>query len=239
MMNSLPGKSLGFAKTIGETWNDAGGSDCKAYQRRYLYVSAFGAYHTATSYWILHENNRFSDCNILARNLLERVFSSAVANRSPTYAVELISHELSEKIRRFKLLNNGPNASPENSKSIEDHEKRLQTFLRLINRSEAPDWNYYRRAEESGLRSYYRSGYFNLSRYAHAGYEVPRPEKHNEQSKTSDLIALVAPVFTKVLYHAVDCPDCIRDKCVVANEFKALSRDFSLCTLGNVDGVIG
>lgn len=196
MMNNLPDKSLAFAKKIVDTWNDAGGCDCKAYQRRYLYRSAFGAYHTAKSYWILHENNCFSDCDILARNLLERIFNSVFAKESPTHAVELICHELNDKIRRFKLLNNGPNASPENSKSIEDHEKLLQTFLGLISKSEAPDWNYCRRAEESGLSRIYRSGYFDLSRYAHAGYEVPRPEKHDQQSKTTDFIALVAPVLT-------------------------------------------
>ena len=32
MMNSLPAKSLEFAKKIGEPWGDAGGSDCKAYK---------------------------------------------------------------------------------------------------------------------------------------------------------------------------------------------------------------
>lgn len=225
-----------FAKRIiGETWTNTGDLDCKAYQREYLYRSAFGAYHTATSYWILHENKRFSDCNILARNLLERVFNSSVASKSPTVAVELICHELKDKIRRFQSLSNGINASAQNNRSIEDHEKILQTFLSLIKATEVPDWNFYRRAEESGLDSFYRSGYFDFSRYAHAGYEVPRPEKYNQQLKASDFIALIAPILTAQSYHALDCPNCHQGKCAVADESKALSHDFSRCTLRNAE----
>ncbi len=235
-MNDLPHRSLGFAKKIGETWSDCRGGDCKAYQRRFLYVGAFGAYHTARAYWLLHENNSFNDCGILARNLLERIINSAFAAKSPTHAVELISHELNDKIRRLKLLDHGPNASPELTGSIADHEKHLHSFLTLINKSRAPDWSYCRRAEEAGMLGFYRSGYFNLSRYAHAGYEVARPEKHNQQSNTTDFIALVAPIMTVAQCHGVDCLDCAADKCLVHDEVKGILRACSLATLGNESG---
>ena len=170
---------------------------------------------------------------------MERIFNSAVAKQSPTNAVELICDELSGTIHQFERANNGPNASPENSQSIEDKKTLLQNFLRLINEKEVPNWNYYERAEKSGLLGYYHSGYFILSRYAHAGYEVADPEKQNKQLKPSDFIALAAPIFTATLYHAVDCPNCNRHECIVDNEFKALIREFSSCTLGNEDGGIG
>src|SRR5258706_21393 len=95
---TLPDKSLEFARSIGEQWQDQSGIDLGAFQRRYLYVQSFGAAHTAKSYWILHHAKQHNDCNVLTRNLLERIFNSRVASKSPKHAVELIAHELSDRI---------------------------------------------------------------------------------------------------------------------------------------------
>ena len=101
---TLADKSLAFALSIGGEWRDLGGADSTSYQRRYLYTQAFGAAHTAKSYWILHEAGQHSDCNALGRKLLEHLFNSRVASQSPRNAVELIAYELSERIRRLRLL---------------------------------------------------------------------------------------------------------------------------------------
>jgi Family of unknown function (DUF5677) len=239
MTNTLPERSLAFAKKVGETWRDYPGLDCKSYQRRFLYVNAFAAYHTAMSYWILHASNCFNDCGILARNLLERIINCAFAVKSPEHAVGLIAAELSEKIRRTEMLNHPPHASQELTDSIQGQQRDLTTLLGLLQKAKADDWNYCRRAEEAGLLSYYRFGYFNLSRFAHAGYEVARPQEHNRQSKTTDFIALIAPVITAANGHSVDCPDCSSAKCAVRKEFDALATDLSLGTLGNPNGNIG
>jgi hypothetical protein len=237
LMKHTRDKSLEFAKTICAAWKDTRSCDCKAYQRRFLFVNAWAAYNTAKSYWILHENKCFDDCVILARNLLERIFNSACAAKSPTHAVELISHELTEKIRHAKQCS--PNAQAQLTPSINEHEKILQTLLGLMKKMKAPQWSYRRRAEAAGLVAYYLSGYFSFSRYAHAGYEVPRPEKQNQQSNAADFIALVAPVLTAANYHAVDCPDFRQGKCDVHAESMALLQDISLRTLGNNNGDIG
>jgi hypothetical protein len=224
------------SENVWERCTGRDGNDCRAYQRRFLYVSAFGACHTARSYWILHEANCFSDGNILARNLLERIINSSFASKSPTHAVELIADELNGKVRRMKLLYEPPSASPELTASIGEHDKHLLFFLALIGKSKAPDWSYCSRAKEAGMLRFYRSGYFHLSRYAHAGYEVARPDKHNQRSRTTDFIALVAPILTVEECHRVDCTDCSPTKCGVYDEFKALFRECSLYTLGNESG---
>ena len=239
MINDLRDKSLSFAKRLGRTWTDTGGSDCKAYQRRYLYVHASGALNTAKSYWILHENKCFSDCVMLARNLLERIISSGVGAKSPTHAVELIAHDLSGKIRRAKLWAPSPSSATKLSDMIKEHERHLPTFLGLIGKTKAPDWKWLKQFDEAGLPGFYRSLYFDFSRYAHAGYEVPRPGNYNQQSKSADFIALVAPVITAGNCHLVDCPDCNRGKCGVHEESMALLEDFSSRVLENTSGNIG
>lgn len=239
MVNDLRDKSLSFAKRVVCTWNDTGGGDCKAYQRRYLYVHASGAFNTARSYWILHGNKYFGDCVILARNLLERIVSSICGVKSPTNAVELIAHELSDKIRRAKLWTPSPNIAKQLGDMIKEHERDLPTFLGLIGKREAADWNYQKRFDEAGLPGFYRSAYFHFSRYAHAGYEVPRPENHNAQSKEADFIALAAPVITAGNCHMVDCPDCDQGNCGVHAEAMALLQDFSSRVLENRSGNIG
>jgi hypothetical protein len=237
--SELRDKSLSFAKRLGCPWIDTGGGDCKAYQRRCLYIHASGALNTAKSYWILHENKCFSDCVILARNLLERIISSSVGAKSPTHAVELISHELSDKIRRAKLWTPSPSIATKLSDMIKDHEKILPTFLGLIGKGEAPAWDLKKRFDEAGLPGFYRSLYFEFSRYAHAGYEVPRPVNYNRQSKAADFIALAAPVITAGNCHLVDCPDCKQGKCGVHEESMALLEDFSSQVLENTSGRIG
>jgi Family of unknown function (DUF5677) len=238
--SDLRDKSLSFAKRLGCTWSDTGGHDCKAYQRRYLYVHAFGAFSTAKSYWILHESKCFSDCVILARNLLERIISSGVGAKSPAHAVELISHELSDKIRRAKLWTPSPNIAKRLGDMIKEHERDLSTFLSLIGKRKAPAWGKFeKRFDEAGLPGFYRSVYFEFSRYAHAGYEVPRPENHDRRSKAADFIALVAPVITAGNCHLVDCPDCNQGKCGVHEESMALLEDFSSRVLENTSGNIG
>src|ERR1700722_258596 len=101
-MKNMASVSLVFAEKVGHGWNEAAGSDCEAYQRRFLCRQASGAYHTAKSFWILRKNKCFNDCIILARNLLERIANSICAAKSPAQAVELIAHETTEKIRLLK-----------------------------------------------------------------------------------------------------------------------------------------
>jgi len=230
-MKSLAHKSLAFAKKVGRAWKETGGGDCKAYQRRFLSRQAFGAYHTARSYWILRREGCFSDGITLSRNLLERIANSICGAKSPTHAVELIAYELSEKIRHAKLWTPSPSISTELTKAIKEHEKILPVFLALINQTKAPDWKFYKRFQQAGVAGYYRSGYFDFSRYAHAGYEIARPGGASRESKAADFIALVAPVITAANYHALDCQDCSRGKCAVHRESMLLLNRFSSRTL--------
>jgi hypothetical protein len=231
-MKNLAQESLAFAEKTGSSWQETGGGDCNAYQRSFLCRQAFGSYHTAKSYWILHENGCFSDCVGLSRNLLERIANSVCGAKSPLHAVELITYELSEKIRHAKLWTPSPHLSVDLQRAVQEHEAILPTFLTLINATKAPDWGFIKRFQEGGVRGYYRSAYFDFSRYAHAGYEVPRPGKFNEQSKAADFIALTAPVITGAIYHALDCNDCSQAKCVLHAESLGLLKKFSSLTLG-------
>lgn len=222
-MKTLRDNSLAFAKGVVIARSNPRFADCETYQKEFLYRNAFGAHETAKSYWILHNNKRFSDCVTLARNLLERIVNSSCGSKSPTHAVELISFELSEKIRHAKLWKPSLNVSTQLDSSVKEHEKILPVFLRLLGKNKAPDWNWKRRFDEAGLPGFYRSAYSNFSRYTHAGYETPRPEKHNQKSNAADFIALAAPVMTAAKYHALICPICQMGKCdFIANSRKLL-----------------
>jgi len=231
-MKTLRDKSLAFAQEIVSTRSNPICANNEDYQKDFLYRNAFGSHETAKSYWILHKNKRFGDCVALARNLLERIVNSSCGSKSPTHAVELISYELSEKIRHCKLWKPSSNVLAQLNATIKVHEKILPDFLRRLGKSTAPDWNWMKRFEEAGLPSFYRSAYFNFSTYVHAGYEVSRPEKYNQQSKTADFIALVAPVLTAANYHKVDCLNCQRGKCDLRDKSMALLHDFKARTLG-------
>jgi hypothetical protein len=208
----------------------------EAYQRSFLCRQAFGAYHTAKSYWILRKKRCFNDCNGLGRNLLESIANSVVGAKSPTHAVELIAYELSEKIRHAEQWKRLPEISAEFSAElqqvIDKHQAILPTFLALINKAKAPDWKFYRRFEVAGLPGYYRSGYFNFSRYTHAGYEVQRPGRNTSPSRTADFVALAAPVLTAANYHAHDCEDCSQGNCSLRDESMLLLKQFSSQTIG-------
>ncbi|GEM_PF-3185934 len=239
MVDILAQRSLSFAKEIGEQWKESEGIDSKSYQRRFLYVNAFAAYCTAQSYWLLHASNHFNDCRILARNLLERMFNCGLAVKSSEHAVGLMAAELSEKIRHMELLRQPPFAWEELAVPIQNLNRQLAVLLGLLRRTEAEKWSPFRRAREAGLLHYYRFGYFDLSRYAHAGYEVSRPEEYGPPSKSTDFIALFAPVFAAAQCHAVDCSCASSDECHVRQKFDALVRDLSLGTLGNSNATMG
>ncbi|MGP8198866.1 MAG: DUF5677 domain-containing protein [Limisphaerales bacterium] len=231
-MKNMASISLVFAEKVGHGWNEAAGSDCEAYQRRFLCRQASGAYHTAKSFWILRKNKCFNDCIILARNLLERIANSICAAKSPAQAVELIAHETTEKIRLLKKWKLPPAGSAKLQQTITQDEQFLAKLLGLIQKSKAPDWSFFQRFQKPGMEGFYRSGYFNFSRYTHAGYEMP-PGRREKPLGPGDFIALVAPVITGALYHRLDCPCCKPGKCEVHDESVALIKAFSSSSLGN------
>ncbi len=228
---TLPDKSLAFARLIGEQWQDQSALDQPSFQRRYLYVQSFGAAHTARSYWILHHAKQFNDCNVLARNLLERIFNSRVASKSPEHAVELIAYELSERIRRLRLLQvEHQTLPPEATEKITELERELQVFLSLLGTQSVPQWDWYRRAVEAGISSWaYRGLYSEFSCYTHAGYEVSRPQELNKPSNFADFTALLAPIDTAMFLHRLSCN---KTRCDVGSEYKALYEEFRNETLG-------
>ena len=226
----LADKSLAFARCVGERWQDQPAMDLPSFQRRYLYVQSFGAAHTARSYWILHRAKQHNDCNVLARNLLERIFNSRVAAKSPKHAVELIAYELSKRISGLRrLLREHQRLPKKATETIERHESELKVFLSLLGTQSVPQWDYYRRASVAGISSWaYRGLYSGFSCYTHADYGVSRPQDSNKPSSFADFIALLAPVETALFLHA---PACTDTSCEVGLRYKALCDEFSNKTL--------
>jgi len=231
-MKNMASVSLVFAEKVGRGWKEAAGTDCEAYQRRFLCRQASGAYHTAKSFWILRKHKCFNDCIILARNLLERMANSICAAKSPALAVELIAHETTEKIRLLKKWKLPPAGSAKLQQTLAQDEQFLARLLGLIQKPKAPNWHFFERFRESGMEGYYRSGYFKFSTHAHAGYEVPSGTREKPLGP-AEFIALAAPVITGSSYHGLDCPCCRPGKCEVHEESVALIRRFSSSSLGN------
>ena len=86
-MNNLADESLAFAERVGDGWKDTTRRDSAGGQEQFLCTQAFGAYQTAKSFWILHENGCLTDCMVLARNLLERIVNSTFALKPTKHAV--------------------------------------------------------------------------------------------------------------------------------------------------------
>jgi hypothetical protein len=125
---TLPDKTLAFARSVGEDWTDKWKkNELLGFQQRYLYVHALAACHTARSYWILHREGQHNECHILARNLLERIFNSRVASKSPEHAVELIASEVADRIRRLRMWHLHQATLPT---GMEDTIKRYEGELR-------------------------------------------------------------------------------------------------------------
>jgi len=221
-------KSFSFARSIGEQWQDPNSNDLPSFQRRYLYVQSFSAAHTASSYWILRRADKQYDCNVLARNLLERIFNSRVAHKSPRHAVELIAWELSERIRHLRLFQT---VHPQmDMQTIQGYESDLRVFLSLLGMSSAPQWDFYRRADEAGISSWaYRGVYSLLSGYTHAGYERGRPKEISGPTSLADFVALLAPIDTAFLFHRISCTDV---RCEIGSQYKALYDEFERETIG-------
>jgi len=227
-MNNLAKESLAFAERVGDGWKDTTGSDCAAGQEQFLCRQAFGAYHTAKSFWILHENGCLTDCVVLARNLLERIVNSTFGLKSPNHAVDLIASEYNSTIKQAEKWDTLLGGSAELQQVIAENRRALNTVLSLLNKTKAPEWNIFKRFEVcgTGMERCYRSLYFHFSRYAHAGFEVPRPGRHNQQSEASEFVALLAPVFTAIYYHMRDGHDCSLGKCPIGDEGRALTARF-------------
>jgi len=228
---TLADKSLAFARSIGEEWQDRPGTDLRSFQQRYLYAQAFGTAHTARGYWILHREEQHHDCNLLARNLLERIFNGRVASKSPRHAVELMTCELSEHIRRLRLFQRELQHVPkEATQTIERLESELQVFLALLGTQEAPQWDYHRRAVEAEISTWaYRGLYSEFSCYTHAGYEVGRPRELNKPSNLADFIALLAPLDTAMFLHRLSCTET---QCEIGARYKTLYEEFRNEMLG-------
>jgi len=103
----------------------------------------------ARGYWLLREAEQYNDCFVLARNLLERIFNSRVASKSPKHAIELIAHELSKRIRGLRLLQREHQRLPkEATETIGRLDSELKVFLSMLGTKPVPRWDYYRRASE-------------------------------------------------------------------------------------------
>jgi hypothetical protein len=114
--------------------------------------------------------------------------------------MELIANEYNTTIKQAEKWDRLLGGSTELQQVVAENKNALKAVLGLLNPTEVQDWNIFKRFEEcgSGLELCYRSLYFQFSRYAHAGFEVPRPGRHNQQSDASEFVALLAPVFTAI-----------------------------------------
>jgi hypothetical protein len=165
---------------------------------------------------------------VLARNLLERIVNSAFGLKSPNHAIELIANEYNTTIKQAEKWDRLLGGSTDLQQVIAENKSALKTVLGVLNKTEAQDWNIFKRFEEcgSGMEQCYRSLYFHFSRYAHAGFEVPRAGRHNQKSEASEFVALLAPVFTAIYYHRRDGHDCRQGKCPIGDEGLALTARF-------------
>jgi hypothetical protein len=222
-------RTLAFARSIGKDWKDTQEMDLSAFQRRYLYLQSLGAAHSARAYWILHRAQQHNECHMIARNLLERIFNSRVAIKSSKHAVELIASELSDRIHRLQLWQRDtPGLPAQLTDLIERHERELHEFLKMLNTSIAPQWDYYRRASEANIAWAYRGLYSDFSRYTHAGYDTTRPQELNKAWSVTDFIALLAPIDTALQLHRLSCSE---SPCKVAADYAALYEEILNITL--------
>ena len=220
---NLPDDTFLYAHKIGSPWTDPIGFTLEDFQSRFLYTQCLGASQTAKSYWLLHSNGRFQDCNILARNLLERIFNSRLAIKSSRHAVELLANELAAECEGWrKGINEFGDRVPENLNHVQCLNQELANFEKLLG-GKAPNWSYYDRAKESGLAAYYRSAYFHLCSYTHATHTTP-VEKSDYPCPATDYIALMAPIDTAVTLHRLSCP---RADCELDEQYVLLAKNIS------------
>lgn len=198
----LPDKTLSFAKLIGDAWTQPDGMGMREFQERFLYSQTLGAARTAKSYWILRSKGQDFDAQVLARCLLERIFSSRVAKIEPRYAVEMIASEIDDRIQhQKKWISSHGDATGDKAAHLHNLQSDLKMFLALLEAPTVPKWDYYRRAKKAGVSWAYRSAYSEFSRFVHTGYDVTA-FRDECALHVSDYLAFVAPIDTALwLYH--------------------------------------
>ena len=198
---SLPDKTLAFAKHIGDAWTQPDGMGMREFQERFLYSQTLGAARTAKSYWILRSEGQDFDTQVLARCLLERVFSSRVAKMDSRYAVEMIASEIDDRIEyQRRWIKSHGDATEDKTAHLHSLESDLKVFMTLLGNPSVPKWDYFRRAEKAGVAWAYRSAYSEFSRFVHTGYDATAFGEECALN-VSDFIALVAPIDTAIWLH--------------------------------------
>ena len=196
-----------FAFPVLEGWQDLDSHDPKGFQSRYLYKQALGASQMAEAFWVLFHAGQHDASKMIARHLLERVYSARLAKESPEEAIDLIIHDISERIKKMKLFLEDNQSVPGSEiikQRIKEHETEKERLTKLLGR-EPSRLDFFQRAERVKLKWSYRTMYWNFSRYIHAGFEFPNVSELNMPEQDSAMLALFAPMDTAQQLHGLNC----------------------------------
>lgn len=210
MKPSLVHEVSNFAFPVLKAWKATGKQDAASFQSSYLYTQALGASHMAESFWVLFNLDKHDAAKIVARHLLERVYNARFAGKSPEDAVDLICHEIADKIKRQKqFLEANPKLKPSEripiEGSIASHDVDLQKFLTLLGRPPTENLSIYKRANLVQLKWAHRSIYMDLSNYAHANYEHPHQGEIDIPERIAPAMGLFAPMDCAHQLHKLTC----------------------------------
>ena len=194
-------RSLSFAKEIGEQWKESEGIRLQVLSAAVPDTST-PSLRTArhSSYWLLHASNHFNDWpRILARNLLERMFRLWTCRKvTGTCSGASGSRTVPRKSGTLSSCGSRLSAWEELAVPIQTLKEELRCASWPAPRTKAEEVQLgFGVLKTPAYCTTTGSGIFNLSRYAHAGYEVSRPEEYDRQSRTSDFIALTCPGFCR------------------------------------------
>ncbi len=230
-MERIADKSFAFAKRFLDAWTDVDTHGPVEFQNRYLFKQMIGACQFSQAYWTLYQTRERDAGRMIARHILERVFNARVAKISPHLAVELIAHDINEKIEKVELfIEQNPDLPDKNVlvAKVAELAAERKIFLDYIGLEAAPNWNYYRRAEKVHLQWAYRSMYMDFSRFVHANYELPDLVRRDEECPFANFVALFGPLDTAASLHSLTCSDGAG--CSVSAEYGEILQEIGEAT---------
>lgn len=230
MKPSLALETFEYAQSTMHGWRDNGAMDSKGFQARYLFRQALGALEMAEAFWSLFRLGHHDAGRIIARHLLERIYSARLAKQSPADAVDLIIHDIGERIKRMKQwLEDNPSVKERATiqQRIAEHENEQTQFLSMLGRKPSK-LDFFSRAKLIDLGWSYRSLYWDFSRHVHASFELPKETEMNVPQKDATMIALFAPMDTTHQLHTLTCPG---KGCDMGEKYKKLYNKIMRATV--------
>jgi Family of unknown function (DUF5677) len=204
---TLADESLKFSNELIGGWKEDGSRDTKSLRLLYLCSNAHRAADTSAAIWLLLQAGKIHDCHTLARTLFERMVRGRYAAESEDKFLGLIGGELNQELEKVQKWENSTTVDLGPMPYRDFRKPDIDFILAATGRTELPPkisiYEITTNLEGVAGESLYRALYRELCLYAHATFDVSRPNAGDKPEPPLIWLALFVPFDTAMQFYQI------------------------------------